>query len=172
MNMEPIPSTKSQLELVDDVDLTTIAVMNPTVAVIGIRPNISVLLARHIIHEANYTRLLGVRYVQLPTGLARLVFRLASVFWPMRLRRECDLPEVRLEMRQGIYYAKIVKDVILGEPRQIPLPVLEITAAQYHELMIARGRDLQEWIERRFSAPLADWCFGETDNPQSSRDAA
>jgi hypothetical protein len=155
--MDPIKQTQPRLEHADGFDLTAISVLNPAVALIGVEPALSVLIARHVAVESDMTRLLGVRHVRLPTGVWQHLFRLVSWVYKVRIADEFEYPEVQMvQLTPRSHIAQVPRGSTLGR-RAVPFPIAPLTAAEYQQMMTVNGHTLRSWITDLFRVSIANW---------------
>ncbi len=147
--MEPKPLPKPKLEAVDDVDITLVDLINPSIVLMDSRKSLKVLLSRNTRVEKDAIYLRGVRLIEIPLGWRLALIRMASHICKVRLPDELEFSELHVET------ANIPSPVLagvdeVGRIRDVN-QLVQLTGAEYTLLCEMRGRDLHRWLKKRFS---------------------
>src|SRR5580658_10120278 len=100
-NVQPEPDPKPKLEATTDLPLTAIAVINPSILLMGAKESIKVLLSRDTQIDPTTIYLQGVRLIEIPLGWKLTLLRIASRFWKVRLPDEFEFAALRIMLEKS-----------------------------------------------------------------------
>jgi hypothetical protein len=146
--MEPVPQSSPRLEEADGEQLTEIAVVNPTVVLMGVAPSLRVLLSRDTLIEPKGIHLRGVRLIEIPMGWRLVALRLAARFWKARLPDEFEYEALRIDATSGAagVWAERYRVGNVEDANRI----VHLTGGEFFALCDLSGRGLHRWIVGRF----------------------
>ena len=149
--MEPIPQTHSQRKATG-VPITSVAVVNPSILLIGADASLRFFLARDTLVGPEAIHLQGVRLVEIPLGWRLALVRCVSRFCKIRLPDEFEFTAVKVLTNQVPAPAMAGKSTI-GEVRDARL-LVPLTGDEYFRLCETDGRSLHRRVADLFGLGL------------------